>query len=578
MLDSKITTPQRLLAAKAWHDKTHRFGNIYYFICREDWIQEALNQVLDNKGSGTAGIDGQTLADLGKQENRTQLVQTIRAELRNKTYTPMPVRRAYIPKSNGKRRPLGIPTIKDRVVQCLLKMLLEPVYESDFLDCSSGFRPMRRTMDCIAACYSNINRRHLYYWVIEGDIEGCFDHIHHKTLLRILEQRIADKHILDLIDRFLQAGIMEGALFKHTPEGVPQGGIFSPLLANTYLHQLDKWWYENYHLTHKKRYERRRMGLGNYILIRYADDFIVLCNGRRQSAEEMKGQLQEFLSKELHLKLSVEKTRITHVQDGFEFLGFHLQHRKWQGRERLIVQPSTRNIQRFKKKIKCMTAGNITIDNEYNKLLAINSVLRGWSEYYKHVSSSRTFSSLDFWVESRVLHWLSKKHKLGIMDAAIQFIKQQTLTRKNIGIQSEENRTLWLYLMGTKHIGNYLKRSFDNPFMATDVFPVREEPSPSTNAYWNGGSTNSEWRDVRFAALARDHYRCTNPSCGNTQNLDVHHVISRAQRPDLALNLDNLTTLCGTCHIEAHRTDARNQKAIGGALHVVQSKMRNRKF
>ena len=149
LLDN-ITIPQRLLAAKAWHDKTHQFDNVYYFICRQDWIEEALNQVLDNKGSITAGIDSQTIANLSKPEDKSQLIQTIHSELKGKTYLPMPVRRAYIPKNHGKRRPLGIPTIKDRVVECLLKMLLEPIYESDFATCSSGFRPMRRTMDCVA--------------------------------------------------------------------------------------------------------------------------------------------------------------------------------------------------------------------------------------------------------------------------------------------------------------------------------------------------------------------------------------------------------------------------------------------
>ena len=324
MLDS-ITIPQRLLAAKAWHDKTHQFDNVYYFICRQDWIEEALNQVLDNKGSITAGIDSQTIANLSKPEDQSQLIQTIRAELKSKTYTPMPARRAYIPKSNGKLRPLGIPTIKDRVVQCLLKMLLEPIYESDFATCSSGFRPMRRTMDCIAQCYRNINEQKNYYWVIEGDIEGCFDHIHHKKLVQTIRRRIADKHVLELIDRFLNAGIMEKVLFKRTSEGVPQGGIFSPLLANIYLNELDQWWITNYHLTQHKRYKRRLNGLGNYILIRYADDFIVLCNGTRQSAELMNNQLQTFLTSELNLTLSSEKTLITHVEDGFTFLGFHIQ-------------------------------------------------------------------------------------------------------------------------------------------------------------------------------------------------------------------------------------------------------------
>lgn len=567
MSDSKITIPQRLLAAKASHDKQHQFNNIYYFICRQDWIEEALNHVLSNEGSGTSGVDGQTVADLDKPENRAELIRTICAELKSRTYTPTPVKRAYIPKSNGKRRPLGIPTIKDRVVQCLLKMLLEPIYESDFLDCSAGFRPMRRTMDCIATCYSNINPRHKYYWVIEGDIEGCFDHIHHKKLMQILEKRIADKHILELVNRFLNAGIMEGVLFRRTDEGVPQGGIFSPLLANIYLHELDRWWYESYHLTQYKRHQRRETGLGNYILSRYADDFIILCNGSKQSAEDMKSLLQKLLDEELHLKLSMEKTWITHVQDGFDFLGFHIRYLKWENKERLIVQPTPRNINRLKDKIRRMTADSTHIDNDYSKLLALNAVLRGWSGYYKHVSSSRIFSGLDFWTDMRVLRWLSGKHKLGIKEAVTRFKKQQTPTLKNIGIQFKEKEFLWRYKMAKEqHITKYHRQSMGNPFIASKVPPVREhEEMPDPNTRWSGSSADSEWRDVRFAALARDHYRCTNPNCGSTQNLDVHHIIPKAQQPDLALNLDNLVTLCEKCHIAAHRTDVRNQKQVGGA-------------
>jgi RNA-directed DNA polymerase len=282
-------------------------------------------------------------------------------------------------------------------------MLLEPICESDFLDCSSGFRPMRRTMDCIASCYLNINSLHKYYWVIEGDIEGCFDHIHHKKLLQTLRKRISDRHVVNLIDGFLSAGIMERTLFKHSSEGVPQGGICSPLLANLYLNEMDRWWHDNYFQTDYRRYRRRKNGLGNYVLVRYTDDFIMLCNGNRKSAEEMRMLLQSFLKDELHLNLSKEKTKITHVQGGFDFLGFHIRQRHKARNEGdgkklfLLVKPSRRNVARLMHKIKLMTAHSASLDNDYNKILAINATLRGWAEYYKHVSSARIFRTLDYW-------------------------------------------------------------------------------------------------------------------------------------------------------------------------------------
>jgi len=563
LLDT-IVRPQRLLAAKAWHDKTHRFNNIYYFICRRDWIEEALKQVLDNKGSGTAGIDGQTVANLRKQEERTQLINEIHRDLKSKQYHPTPVRRAYIPKRDRRKRPLGIPTIKDRVAQCLLKMLLEPIYESDFFDCSSGFRTMRRTMDCIASCYTNINSLHKYYWVIEGDIEGCFDHIHHKRLLQILRKRISDKHVINLISKFLNAGIMEGTLFKYSPEGVPQGGIFSPLLANVYLNELDRWWYQNYFQTASRRYRRRKMGLGNYILVRYADDFVMLCNGSKQSTEDMKLQLQSFLKQELRLKLSMEKTKVTHVQDGFDFLGFSIKHQRRKsenGRLVLLVKPSHRNIGRLKDKIRLMTAHQATLDNDYNKILAINSILRGWSEYYKHVSSSRVFRTLDYWVERRLVGWLSDKHKLGVRQAVHRFQKsqcEQGRKRRNIGIRYAEDKILWLYKMSDQHITKYRRRRFGNPFFSATnrdgegVPPIADTDMPLPEQRWNGNTKAYQWRDVRDAILERDAYLCANPSCRSAVNLDIHHVSPRTRRPDLTLDASNLITLCENCHYAMH--------------------------
>ncbi len=233
------------LAITAQENPEHRFTNLYSLMHWDYWIDGAAQAVLARPGSSTAGIDG-TKRDRFKanyQEEMKKLVQS----LKDKSFEPQPVRRTYIPKSNGKMRPLGIPVLRDRIVQEALRAILDPIYETDFRSCSYGFRKGRCTMDAIAVIMSLTNSKQRYYYVIEGDIKSYFDTVHHRKLLSILKKRIADKDIIDLIWKFLKAGVMEDGLFARTETGVPQGGVISPLLANVYLNEFDKWAEKKWH-------------------------------------------------------------------------------------------------------------------------------------------------------------------------------------------------------------------------------------------------------------------------------------------------------------------------------------------
>ena len=223
-----IRKTQESFARKAQMHPEHKFGDLYHLICREDWLRTALEKVLSNPGSRTAGIDKISRKDLKEEEQKTAFIRALQTELKDGMYCPQPVKRRWIPKANGKQRPLGISTLKDRVVQMVLKMLLEPIWESDFLDCSNGFRPGRRTMDSIRVCQSRITTQNKYLWVVEGDIEGCYDHVQHAILLKLVAQRVKDKRILKLIEKMLKAGIMENGSFQHTEEGASQGSILTP--------------------------------------------------------------------------------------------------------------------------------------------------------------------------------------------------------------------------------------------------------------------------------------------------------------------------------------------------------------
>jgi RNA-directed DNA polymerase len=545
---SDIIKTQRSFATKALHQPTHRFDHLYRIICQREWIETALESVLANKGARTPGIDGLTKEDLATESARLTLVQAIEQELRGCSFRPSPVRRVYIPKGNGKQRPLGISTVKDRVVQMLIKKVLEPIWENDFLNCSNGFRLGRRTMDCIALLDSYINERNKYFWVIEGDIRGAFDNVCQKILLDLLAERVADSRLLELIDHFLKAGLMQGKLFHRIDTGVPQGAICSPLMANIYLHQLDLSWWRHYgSLDRKVKEHRRQTQQGNCALIRYADDWLLLTNGSKQEAYRLRDEFQSFLAERLKLELAVEKTHVTHVNDGFNFLGFQVRrYLSGHDRPKLLVTPSAKAQQCLKAKIKEMTARRRFRDSPLLKFGALNAVLRGWITYYRHSNAKDTAKDLDFWVNRRLFWWLAKRHRLNARRILTMYQHRENGTHNNLAIQNGE-QALFLYRMSDQSITKYRSRKPPNPYLTGDWMTQVEQPeAPLPDYVWLGNAENNEqWREIKAQVKAERGAQCER--CGSAVNLDLHH--RKAKRYSGKDTIDNAELLCEPCHV-----------------------------
>ena len=549
----------------------HRFHDLHHLICRRDWVEFALDAVLNNTGSRTAGVDGVTKKRFEEAEFRDTYVKKLLTNLKSNTYRPQPCRRHWIPKAmaprratygSGDKRGLGIPTIQDRVVQMLLKMLLEPIFESDFLDCSNGFRPGRRTMDCVDMCFKLISSLHKYYWVIEGDISKCtpskgrpFDTIKHTTLIRLIERRVDDHRIMALIKYFLDAGVMEDGLVSPTTEGTPQGGVVSPLLANIYLHEFDKWWWERMgKLEGYQKGQRRRKGNANYRLIRYADDFVILSNGTKEQAYAIRDEAQQFLKENLQLELNLDKTHVTHATDGFDFLGFHIQYMEpLDNKPWLRVTPADKTVERLKNKVREMTDRQQSYDTVLYKFMALNRVLRGWINYYRHVNAKRSARKLDWWVKARLVGWLEDKHGLGYRQIQAIYELQQTPNRKNYGVKDAEGGIVYLFKMTDVHLTRYRASKRSNPYIDPEQHQTQITSNSDTalinvDAAWTGQTNQNAWYEVRLKVLERDEYQCR--QCGSKDALDVHHI--RARRDGGSDDPDNLMTLCRTCHMKTN--------------------------
>ncbi len=399
----------------AGSDASRRFDDLFNLVYDPAFLVHAYERVAGNKGARTAGIDHATVGMIESSVGVEAFLGHIRESLKSGEFEPVEVRQVMIPKASSKLRKLGIPTVADRVVQASLKAVLEPICEADFLPCSYGFRPNRRAHDAIAEIHHLTSEPINYRWVLEADIKACFDEIDHTALMGRLRARIKDKRVCALVKAFLKSGVMTTTGDReHTYSGTPQGGILSPLLANIALSELDEHFARQWQQemgSGQRRATRKKHGLGNWRLIRYADDFVLVVSGERRHAEALREEVADVLAP-MGLRLSPEKTRVVHIDQGFDFLGFNIRRQRKRGTQKYYVytKPSKKSIQSIKGKVKDRTRRS-TLHLESGELItSLNRTMRGWANYFRHGVSSAIFGAIDEHAWHSIVNWLYRKH------------------------------------------------------------------------------------------------------------------------------------------------------------------------
>ena len=557
---TQILKIQNELAQRTLAEPAVRHKRLYRLVCDEGWLRSGLEAVLVNRGSSTPGIDGVTKGSIdAKEGGRAQLVQQLRQELLTDDYGPSPVKRSYVPKANGKMRPLGIATIRDRAVQATVKMVLEPIYESVFHPFSWGFRPMRSTHHALSALRRGpSDPRMKFKWVIEGDIAACFDEICPRLLRHFLKKRIQDKALLDLITRMLGCGIWEDDQVTYPQRGTTQGSVVSPLLANVFLHEFDDWYLRTYrqrpewsHLSNFQYRRKKEIG-GTLMFTRYADDWVAIWNGSRARAEEIKAEIKTFLAEKLKLRLSDEKTLITHIDDGFDFLGYRMVgNKRWSdGQWCLFSRVPPKAIRRFREGVKEIAQSTFT--DEVAAFTALSGLIRGWGNYYAYAAESRLMDSLDAFVYQQMWQYCWHKNK----DVGAKAIFQKyTLPRplRQVGhfqlglvVGEQVVRIPRLSSIPRKP----LRLSYPpHPYLLKGRDYVLPYTGPTDEHWWDrhiwAGQEGPRKGQRRLAVevLARD---ATCQICGTGPTTEVHHQPPWKEKhkhdPDQAMGV------CAACH------------------------------
>lgn len=485
----------------------------------------AVRRVTENQGRRTPGVDGETWST---PESKWKAVQS----LHTTGYKPKPLRRVHIPKANGEKRPLGIPTMKDRAMQALFLLALDPIAESTADENSYGFRPFRSTADAIVQCKNLLARGHSSKWVLEADIKGCFDNISHDWLLKHIP---TDRKVLQ---RWLKAGVVEMGRLNPTEAGTPQGGIISPVLANMTLDGLEALLAERF----KSRKHKVHM-------VRYADDFVVTGSSKELLEAQVKPVIEEFLA-ERGLWLSPTKTKITHISDGFDFLGWNV---RWV-RNGLHVRPSKKNRLAHYDKLRQQIHELRTAKQE-NVILTLNPIIRGWARYHLPVAVAATFKKMDHLLWGKLWAWAKRRHP----SKGKRWIKKRYFRR--------EGARDWVFAVDDIRLLRYSDFHFREHFkIKADANPY----DPKWDAYFDECLTRQMMAAVtgrrKLAWLWREQGgRC--PVCGQPITKQTRwHVHHKVRRSDGGSDkLTNLQLLHPTCHRQIHsqQTERKLRKVAG---------------
>lgn len=523
-----------------------RVRNLMDLMHHPQWLHEACQRVLTRSYNKAPGVDGVTVRRF--RQGLEDKLERLRLELKHGTYQPQPVRRVMIPKANGKLRGLGIPCLRDKIVQEAMRMAFEPIFEVEFHDSSYGFRPHRNTHHAIFRCQQLMLQG--FTWVIEGDVKACFDEISHQAILRVLREKVLDNKFLNLVRLFLKAGVEVDGVVQRTEKGVPQGGVISPLISNAVLNKLD-WFLHGKGTEGLAAIRARYNGRPNLRFIRYADDWCVfLTRSTKRQAAALRDEIRDFLYRESGLELSLEKTHITHVRDGFDFLGLHLTQEPGQsGKLVPKIKVSTKALKNIRLRLDEAMRYRPQQESVVARLQRGSSVVRGWSNYYRIAHNFTNLAgSLDHYAFWSAVKAICRKFDI----TTAKCVRKYGRTGK---IRIDEFCQLETFS------GISMKLDYRGPEPYEPGYGVYETDADE-EADWSrfneGGRRGAA--DTKWEALRRDQYRCRlcdKPVSNRNSQADHITPVRRFASFAQANDLDNVQTLCLNCHERKHAAKLR---------------------